>query len=97
MLGRNATLKTLLVNPLYTFIVWNFNDGTEQVNIATQTKTGLKVNEEVYKDRVSVDPVTGSLTMTAVRADESGDYSITIIAEDGSTRTAETKLRVLGE
>lgn len=94
VLGRNVTLKTLLVKPVYTFIVWNFNDGTEQVNIGTQTATGLNAND-AYKDRVSVDPVTGSLTLTAVRADESGDYSITVITVDGTTRTAEIKLRVL--
>ncbi|XP_075907579.1 cell adhesion molecule CEACAM5 [Nelusetta ayraudi] len=94
VLGRNVTLKTL-VKPVYTFIVWNFNDGTEQVHIATRTETGLNTNDALYKDRVSVDPVTGSLTLTALRADESGDYSITIIKEDGSTLTAEIKLRVL--
>lgn len=96
VLGRNVTLKTL-VKPVYTFIVWNFNDGTEQVHIATRTATGLNTNDMLYKDRVSVDPVTGSLTLTALRANESGDYSITIITQDGSTTTAEIKLRVLGE
>lgn len=96
VLGRNVTLKTL-VKPVYTFIVWNFNDGTEQVHIATQTEKGLNTNDALYKDRVSVDPVTGSLTLTALRANESGDYSINIITEDGSTRTAEIKMRVLGE
>lgn len=96
VVGRNVTLKTLLDKPVYTFIVWNFNDGTEQNNIATQTKTGLK-EKEGYEGRVSIDPMTGSLTLVGLKPDDSGDYSITIITEDGTTRTAETKLQVLGE
>lgn len=97
VLGQNVTLKTLLVNPVYSFIVWNFNDGETQVNIVTQAATELNVNEEIYKDRVSVDKVNGHLTLTGLRATDSGDYSITVLKADASTDTAEIKLRVLGE
>lgn len=97
VLGRNVTLKTLLVNPVYTFIVWNFNDGATQVHIATQTQTGLNVNEDAYKDRVSIDRVTGYLTLTGLSLRDSGDYTINVITADGTTMTDEIKLRVLGE
>lgn len=97
MLGHNVTIKTLLVNPVYAFIVWNYNDGGKQVNVATQTKTELNVKEDIYKDRVSIDQVTGRLTLTELRATDSGDYSITVITEDGTTSTAEINVRVLGE
>lgn len=97
VLGGNVTLKTLLVDPVYSFIVWNFNDGSTQVNIATQTKTDLNIKEDAYKNRVSVDEATGGLTMTGLRAIDTGDYSITMITADGSTSTDEIQLRVLGE
>lgn len=95
IMGRNVTLETLLDKPVYLFIVWNFNDGTEK-NIATQTQSGLKV-KEAYEGRVSIDSVTGSLTLMGLKPEDDGDYSITIIAADGTTRTAEIALRVLGE
>lgn len=97
VLDRNVTLKTLLVDPVYTFLVWNFNDGSTQVHIATQTKTDLNVNDDVYKDRVTIDKVSGALTMTGMRTADSGDYSITVIKADGSTSTDEINLRVLSE
>lgn len=96
IVGRNVTLKTLLDKPVYSFIVWNFNDGSEQTNIATLTKSSLKAREG-YEGRASIDSVTGSLSLTGLKPDDSGDYSISIISEDGTTRTAEIKLLVLGE
>lgn len=94
VLGRNVTLTTLLDKPKYLFIIWNFNDGNEQVNVATQSTTGLTVNPQ-YQGRVSVDANSGSLFLQAVKASDSGDYSITVLDED--TRTGDIKLRVLGE
>lgn len=96
IVGRNVTLKTLLDKPVYSFIVWNFNDGTEQNNIATLTKTSLRVSDG-YKDRASIDDVTGSLSLVGLKPEDNGDYSITILTEDGTTRTAEIRLQVLGE
>lgn len=97
VLGQNVTIKTLLVKPVYIVIVWNFNDGETQVSIATQTQEVLNVNEDLYKDRVSVDKTTGSLTLTGLRATDSGDYSINVVTADGTTYTGEIQLRVLGE
>lgn len=95
IVGRNVTLKTLLDKPVYSYIVWNFNDGTEQ-NIATLTKTVLRVKDD-YKGRLSIDNITGSLSLSDLKPNDTGDYSITILTEDGNTRAAEIKLQVLGE
>lgn len=96
ILGRNVTLQTLLVKPNYAFIVWNYNNGDEQRHVATQTESGLKVNS-LYEGRVSIDPDTGSLFLKAAKSEDSGDFSINVISDDGATKTAEIKLRVLGE
>lgn len=96
VLGKNVTLRTLLVKPNYAFIVWNYNDGDEQVHVATRTASGLNVNAP-YQGRVSIDPETGSLFLKAAMGEDSGDYSINVISVDGGTKTAEIKLRVLGE
>lgn len=98
VLGKNATLPTLLVKPSYEFIVWNYNDdGERSVNVATLTTAGLKVKEPQYQDRVSIDPDTGNLFLKTTTSADSGDYSITVLTEDGGTQTGEIKLRVLGE
>ncbi|TWW65893.1 Carcinoembryonic antigen-related cell adhesion molecule 1 [Takifugu flavidus] len=94
VLGKNVTLRTLLVKPEYMFIVWTYNDGADQVHVVTLSETGLKVNAP-YEGRVSVDPDTGSLFLAAAKGKDSGDYGISIISKDGGTKTAEIKLRVL--
>lgn len=96
VLNRNVTLRTLLDKPMYTFIVWTHNDGAEQVHVATLSGSGLKVNTP-YQGRVSIDRDTGSLFLSATKAEDSGDFGISVISDDGTTRTAEIKLRVLGE
>lgn len=94
ILGRNVTLTTLLDKPEFLFIIWNFNDGKEQVNVATLSTSGLTVNPQ-YEGRASVDANNGNLFLQAVRSDDSGDYSITVLTD--TTRTGDIKLRVLGE
>lgn len=96
VLGRNVTLRTLLVKPTYTFIVWTYNDGADQVHVATLSGSGLKVNLP-YEGRVSIDRDTGSLSLDAAKTEDSGDYGISVITDDGTTKTAEIKLRVLRE
>lgn len=96
VLGRNVTLRTLLVKPDYMFIVWTYSNGDDQQHVATQSESGLKVNA-LYEGRVSVDPDTGSLFLKAAKSDDSGDFGISVISKDGETKTAEIKLRVLGE
>ncbi|XP_071355421.1 cell adhesion molecule CEACAM5-like [Trachinotus anak] len=94
VVGKNVTLKTLLDKAQYAYITWNYNDGTEQINVATLGPKGTKVNEP-YSGRASINATTGGLTLTALQAEDSGDYSISILSDDSSTRTAEIRLRVL--
>lgn len=96
LLGGNATLTTLLDKPEYQFIIWNFNNGDEQVHVATLTRSNLKVNAP-YRDRVAIDGATGNLFLKETKSADSGDYSITVLTVNGDTTTAEIKLRVLGE
>ncbi|CAF93841.1 unnamed protein product, partial [Tetraodon nigroviridis] len=94
LLGGNATLTTLLDKPEYQFIIWNFNNGDEQVHVATLTRSNLKVNAP-YRDRVAIDGATGNLFLKETKSADSGDYSITVLTVNGDTTTAEIKLRVL--
>ncbi|XP_044192063.1 carcinoembryonic antigen-related cell adhesion molecule 1-like [Thunnus albacares] len=94
VLGKNVTITTLLDKPVYAFIIWNFNDGKEQINIATAGPEGLKVNA-LYEGRVSINRTNGNLFLSSLKSEDNGDYSISILTTDGSTKTAEIKLRVL--
>ncbi|XP_051812118.1 carcinoembryonic antigen-related cell adhesion molecule 20-like [Acanthochromis polyacanthus] len=95
ILGHNVTLTTLLVDkPNYAFISWSFSDGKEQVPIATVGSQGLKPNA-AYEGRVSINATNGALSLSSLKTEDSGDYSISIIAPDGTTDGAEIKLQVL--
>ncbi|XP_027142438.1 carcinoembryonic antigen-related cell adhesion molecule 5 [Larimichthys crocea] len=93
ILGKNVTLKTLLTNPTYDYIIWNFSDGTDQTAVVTLRPGSVKVSE-TYEGRVSADPKNGFLTLTGLRSTDSGDYSMSIISPD-ITKTAEIRLQVL--
>ncbi|XP_057683203.1 carcinoembryonic antigen-related cell adhesion molecule 5-like isoform X1 [Corythoichthys intestinalis] len=94
VVGKNVTLQTLLKDPEYAFIIWNFNNEREQIPVATVGPQGLKVNAP-YEGRASVDPKSGTLSLSALTAADSGDFSINVVKADGDTETAEIKLRVL--
>uniref|UniRef100_A0A3P8S0Z7 Si:ch211-264f5.6 n=1 Tax=Amphiprion percula TaxID=161767 RepID=A0A3P8S0Z7_AMPPE len=94
ILGTNVTLTTLVDKPSYAFITWNFSDGKEQDHIATLGTAGLKVNAP-YEGRVSINATSGALSLSSLKVSDSGDYSISIIAPDATTNTAEIKLQVL--
>ncbi|XP_070840635.1 cell adhesion molecule CEACAM20 isoform X1 [Chaetodon trifascialis] len=94
ILGKNVTIKTLVDKPNYAFIVWVFNDGKEEVHIATVSEKGLKVNEP-YAGRVSINPTNGYLSLGPLKASDSGEYGINIISPDGATKTGMIELRVL--
>lgn len=95
VLGANATLKTLLKKPAYLVIVWNFNDGENQMNVATLTTAGLKV-DPAYQGRASIDE-DGGLILYKTTSTDSGDYDISVISQEGTTTAGATRLRVLGE
>ncbi|XP_061520183.1 carcinoembryonic antigen-related cell adhesion molecule 20 isoform X1 [Phycodurus eques] len=92
--GKNVTLATLLQNPEYSFIIWNFNDGREQTHVATAGRAGIRVNEP-YAGRASVDATSGALRLSALTTDDSGDFSVSVVSADGETEIAEIQLRVL--
>ncbi|XP_077446519.1 cell adhesion molecule CEACAM5-like [Stigmatopora argus] len=92
--GKNVTLRTLLTKPDYVFLIWNFHNGEEQIHVITLGPQGQKVNDP-YRGRVGVDPVSGTLTLSAITADDSGDFRINVIKNNSETETGETQLRVL--
>ncbi|XP_037119871.1 carcinoembryonic antigen-related cell adhesion molecule 1-like [Syngnathus acus] len=94
VVGKNVTLRTLLQSPKYLFIIWNFNDGREQIHVATLGAQGLKVNVP-FQGRASVDAKSGALSLSALTTADSGDFSVNILSEEGDTETAEIQLRVL--
>ncbi|XP_029370009.1 carcinoembryonic antigen-related cell adhesion molecule 1 [Echeneis naucrates] len=92
--GKNVTLATLLVNPKYSFITWNYNSGSDTTNVATLGPKALKVGD-LYVGRASINRSTGALTLMGLKPEDSGDYSISILAEDSTTKTGEIKLQVM--
>lgn len=97
VLGKNATLRTLLDKPVYNYIVWTFNNGDGQVNLATLTGSNLNVENSQFTGRVSIDEASGSLLLTDTTSADSGDYGILILGVPGGTLTDDIALRVLGE
>ncbi|KAM4540141.1 cell adhesion molecule CEACAM20-like [Odontesthes bonariensis] len=91
--GQNVTVKILIENDVGDDIIWNFSDGDEQINVATLRQSVVRVATP-YKGRASIDPKTGYLTLTSLQSKDSGDYSVTILGNDG-TKTGEVKVRVL--
>ncbi|XP_054620626.1 carcinoembryonic antigen-related cell adhesion molecule 6 [Dunckerocampus dactyliophorus] len=94
IVGKNVTLGTLLDRPTYSFIIWNFSNGREQVNVATLGPAGIKVNE-AYQGRVDVDRQNGSLRLSALTTADSGDFIVNILNAEGQTETGDIHLRVL--
>nr|XP_020496251.1 carcinoembryonic antigen-related cell adhesion molecule 5-like isoform X1 [Labrus bergylta] len=88
VLGKNVTLKPLVYNPSFNAIVWNF----EGDNILTLYPTSMTVSES-YKGRVSINRTNGYLTLSSVKSQDSGDYTITILST--TTETDKITLRVL--
>ncbi|XP_053720065.1 carcinoembryonic antigen-related cell adhesion molecule 5 [Synchiropus splendidus] len=94
-LGKDVVLKTLLTDLKdFAFVIWNYSDGKDQVNVATLLPTELRV-DDAYKNRAWIDPKTGNLRLNATKKEDSGDYSISILQTATGTRTGEIKLRVL--
>ncbi|XP_061752718.1 carcinoembryonic antigen-related cell adhesion molecule 2-like [Nerophis ophidion] len=89
VVGKNVTLRTLLDQPVFTFIIWNF----ENTHVLTLTPTSVIVNAP-YLGRVSVDERSGSLHLGALTKADSGDYSVTVVAANGTTETGGILLRV---
>ncbi|KAJ0003831.1 hypothetical protein NQD34_008929 [Periophthalmus magnuspinnatus] len=93
LVGSSVTLKTLLSKPDFTFILWNFNNGEEQTHISTLGAQGLNTNAP-YTGRVNIS-ADGHLSLTGLKATDSGEYSISVVSASGATKTAEIELRVI--
>ncbi|CAL9690979.1 unnamed protein product [Knipowitschia caucasica] len=93
LLGTDATFKTLLQNPKFAFIIWNFNNGKEQIHVSTLGSEGMKTNTP-YEGRVDIS-TDGHLTLRKLTAADSGEYSINVISGSGATQTAEIDLKVI--
>lgn len=93
ILGKPLTLKTLHTKKPDDILVWAVSDGNNLKNIATLRPNGFQVND-AYKGRASVNSTTGYLTINSLKPEDSGDYSLTILTDEG-TLTGEIKVRVL--
>ncbi|XP_061786832.2 cell adhesion molecule CEACAM5-like [Nerophis lumbriciformis] len=89
IVGKNVTFRTLLDKPAFLVIIWKF----QSERILTLSPTSVNVNAP-YEGRVSVDEQNGSLHLSALTKDDSGDYSVSVVAEDGSTEDGNIQLRV---
>ncbi|KAM6974272.1 LOW QUALITY PROTEIN: cell adhesion molecule CEACAM20-like [Tautogolabrus adspersus] len=90
VLGKNVTLTTLVKNPSYAFMIWNF----EGNNVLTVSPTSLTVSD-AYKGRASINSTNGYLTLSSLKSEDSGDYTITIVSPAGVTKSDLITLRVL--
>ncbi len=94
-LGTNVTLATLLNNPPYSVMFWNYLDGEDSVNVATYSEKKVTLGE-AYVGRASLNVTNGFLQLGPLKSTDSGQYSLTVIS-GGKTQTASTRLEVLGE
>ncbi|XP_013880785.1 hemicentin-1 isoform X2 [Austrofundulus limnaeus] len=95
VLGKNLTIKITVTKNPGDIVIWNFNDGKNQNNIATLRPDNTVNVGDAYKTRgVSVDPNTGSLTVTSLKKEDSGDYSVTLL-QSAATVTGDVLVRVL--
>lgn len=92
LVGGNVTLKTTITSQNLDVITWIFNNLN---GVATFVGGNLRVTA-AYTGRVSLNPTDGSLTLSALKPGDSGDYTVTVITSD-ATLAGETKLQVVGE
>lgn len=76
-------------NP-YLSVIWSF----EGVNIITSTS--INISEPEYANRISLDRTTGSLELRNLVLEDSGEYTVTIIADRGLQKQGKTTLNVYG-
>lgn len=93
LVGGNVTLKTTITNQNPSVITWTVNGPH---GVATFVSGNLKV-APAYTGRLSLNLTDGSLTLSALKPGDSGDYSVSVITSDAETLLGETKLQVVGE
>uniref|UniRef100_UPI003AB09B84 cell adhesion molecule CEACAM8-like n=1 Tax=Centroberyx gerrardi TaxID=166262 RepID=UPI003AB09B84 len=89
--GWNVTFTTTVKPPVRPFleVVWTFNRTT---NIITSTTSDTV--HPGYKDRITLDRLTGSLELRNLTEEDNGEYHLSIIPDGGAQILATTKLEV---
>lgn len=96
ILGRNVTLTTLIKDMGNSILSWSFHDGEKQIPVATVSPTTSNIGP-LYEGRASINRSNGFLYLSGLKPEDSGDYTVTFIPPDLTTRTSIIELRVLGE
>lgn len=96
VLGKNLTIEILIPKNSDDIVIWSFYNGKDPlITIATLRPNKPVEVRDAYKNRAFVDPNTGSLTVTSLKKEDSGDYSVNLI--QATTETGDVKVRVLGK
>lgn len=98
ILGKNVTFPTTVGHKEeFITITWTFNGGESLVTVVTIIgATGEANVDDKYKGRVWVNGTTGVLTLGPLKAEDNGDYAMTMV-QTKQTLAGETTLRVLGK
>ncbi|KAM9738613.1 uncharacterized protein ACNS7B_013887 [Menidia menidia] len=91
ILMGDVTLKVLTEKKRGDSIIWYFRVGERWNNIATLRQTEWEISD-LYKGRASIDTSNGYLTLSSLRCEDSGDYSVSVIRD--VVLTGEISLRV---
>ncbi|KAJ8268380.1 hypothetical protein COCON_G00135520 [Conger conger] len=94
LVGKNVTFSTTVDPETEKFVVvtWVFNSGSGPISIISSA-VGVNLND-AYKDRVEFDRTSGSLVLRDVTTSDTGDYSLSLVQEDGAQIPGETRLTV---
>lgn len=87
---RFTTTLTPSENPFLS-VSWNF----KEVNIITSTSENI--SKPGYVNRIRLDRATGSLELSNLLLEDSGEYTVTIIPDRGLQKLGKITLHVYGE
>ncbi|XP_071382214.1 cell adhesion molecule CEACAM6-like [Centroberyx affinis] len=89
--GGNVTFTTTVVPPVKPFVavVWTVNGTTNIITSGTSDTI-----QPGYKDRITLDRLTGSLELRNLTEGDNGEYHLTIIPDEGAQILGTTKLEV---
>ncbi len=89
MVGDSVTLNTDVTEvPNDTKIIWRFGDEIiARMNEADGKHSIYYGLVAIFRDRLKLDKQTGSLTITNIRTEHIGHYSVDIKSEDAKLKT----------
>ncbi len=89
MVGDSVTLNTDVTEvPNDTKIIWKFGDEIiARMNEADGNPSTYDGPDALFRDRLKLDKQTGSLTITNIRTEHIGNYSVDIKSEDAKLKT----------